>query len=97
MSLILHPEAEAEMIDSARYYERQVPGLGKDFLIGVDAAFDEIAGHPDRWRILDEDVRRYLMPRFPFGILYQVRAEHVQVIAVAHLSRHPDYWKTRMD
>lgn len=97
MSLILHPEAEAEMIDSARYYERQVPGLGKDFLAAVDAAFDDITVHPDRWRILEEDVRRYLMPRFPFGILYQVRTEHVQVVAVAHLSRHPDYWKDRVE
>ena len=49
MTLILHPEARDEMIESARYYSRQVPGLGQDFLQAIDLAFDEISEAPDRW------------------------------------------------
>lgn len=97
MSLILHPEAETEMTESALYYERQVSGLGRDFLAALDVAFDQIVQDPNRWRIFGKDVRRYLMPCFPFGVLYQVRGERIQVVAVAHLSRHPDYWTNRIE
>jgi toxin ParE1/3/4 len=97
MTLILHPEARDEMIESARYYARKVPGLGEDFLKAVDLAFDEVVGAPLRWRVVALDVRRYVLSRFPFGILYQIRLDRVNVIAVAHFSRHPDYWKDRID
>lgn len=95
MTLILHPEARDEMIESARYYSNAVPKLGQDFLDAVDLAFDQIAEDPFRWKQIFADVRRYLMPRFPYGIFYQVRASVINVVAIAHFSRHPDYWKYR--
>lgn len=70
MKVIYHPEAEAELIESAQFYSRRVPGLGSDLLDTVDAAVGIITQSPERWRILRLDVRRYVLPRFPFAIIY---------------------------
>lgn len=65
MRLIYHPAAEAELVTAARYYDQQVPGLGAEFLDATDRAICIIQDAPDRWSIIEQDVRRYLMPRFP--------------------------------
>ena len=44
--------AELEMLDAARYYELQAPGLGDDFLNKIDSAVQDIGRHPERWPII---------------------------------------------
>ncbi|MEY4484963.1 MAG: hypothetical protein RL693_2415, partial [Verrucomicrobiota bacterium] len=66
MRLIYHPDAEAELIDAAQFYERRVPTLGVQFLDAIELAAQAIQDDPERWRIIESDVRRYLMSRFPF-------------------------------
>lgn len=97
MTIIYHPEAEAELIDAAQYYNRRIPGLGADFLAAVDAAAELIVEAPKRWRIVARDVRRYLLPRFPFALIYRVCPDHLRILAVKHHSRRPDYWKRRLE
>jgi toxin ParE1/3/4 len=65
MRLIYHPDAEAELIEAAQFYERRVSTLGAQFLEAVDQGVRTIVDAPERWSIIDADVRRYLMPRFP--------------------------------
>ena len=43
-----------------------------------------------------EPVRRRLVQRFPFAILYQSGPGDLSVIAVMHLRRRPDYWTKRV-
>jgi toxin ParE1/3/4 len=96
MHLIHHPDAEEELIEAARYYEQEVPTLGVQFLDAVDRAVAVILSEPERWRLIEADVRRYLMPRFPFAIYYRVLPDHVRILAFKHHSRHPDYWRYRI-
>jgi plasmid stabilization system protein ParE len=96
MRLIHHPAAGAELIAAARYYEQQVPTLGAQFLDAVDRAVALILESPTRWRPIEADVRRYLMPRFPFAIYYRIFPDHLRILAVKHHSRHPDYWRSRL-
>lgn len=63
MRLIYHPDAEAELIQAARFYESRVSSLGSEFLDAADRAIAVIVEAPDRWSIIEADVRRYLMPR----------------------------------
>ena len=56
----------------------------------------QIAAAPLRWGVVEADVRRYLVRRFPYGIYYTVEPESVVIWAVKHLSRHPDYWQERL-
>jgi plasmid stabilization system protein ParE len=96
MRLIYHPEAEAELIAAARFYEQKVSMLGAQFLDAADRGIGIIVEAPERWNLIAEDVRRYLIPRFPFAIYYRVHPGHIHILAFKHHSRHPDYWRHRL-
>jgi toxin ParE1/3/4 len=96
MRLIHHPDAEAELIEAAQFYERRVPGLGAQFLDGVDAGVRVLQQAPQRWRILEADVRRYLISQFPYAIYYRALPDEIRILAFKHHSRHPDYWRYRL-
>lgn len=61
-------EALAEFIAAGRYYNRQVPGLGDAFVDEIEAGIQVILKEPTLWRVIEDDVRRYLIHRFPYGI-----------------------------
>jgi plasmid stabilization system protein ParE len=87
--------AEREMLDAASYYEQQVQGLGADFYNMLEAGLSDIDENPECWPVVAGDVRRRLIRRFPYCLLYRVNADEVMVLAVMHLSRHPLYWRGR--
>ena len=97
MRVLYHPHAEAELIEAAQYYERSLAGLGGRFLDEAEAAVSLIRKAPQRWRIMEADVRRYLMPRFPFAIYYRAFPDHIRILAFKHHSRHPEYWRYRVE
>ncbi len=88
--------AEQEMLDAARYYESQAAGLGVDFLSKVQGAVRDVGEHPEMWPVIRFEIRRRLVHRFPYAILYRIGPEEVVVVAVAHLRRHPTYWIGRV-
>ena len=96
MKSVFLPEAREEMIEAARYYESQAPGLGIDYLSEVERAVASITAFPETWPKLEGDLRRRLVRRFPFGILYFIETEKTIIVAVAHLRRRPGYWKNRI-
>jgi plasmid stabilization system protein ParE len=96
MRLIYHPDAETELIEAAQFYERRVSTLGRQFLDAADRAIGIIQDAPARWSIIEADVRRYLMPRFPYAIYYRALPDEIRVLAFKHHSRHPDYWRYRL-
>jgi plasmid stabilization system protein ParE len=95
-NIVFHPEAEEEMTASAEYYESKAAGLGLKFLDEVDHGLTQISTNPYGWPFHSEQARRYLLRRFPYGLLYQVYADHVYIVAVMHLHREPNYWKHRL-
>ncbi len=96
MHVVFLPEAEQEMLEAASYYQSQATRLGVDFLSEIERAVKSIEESPNTWPILEGKLRRRLIRRFPFGILYRVESEEIVVIAVAHLRRKPGYWKERI-
>lgn len=87
--------AAEEMTEAAMWYEEKAPGLGADFLTEVQLATDRIASFPQAGALADEQTRRLMVRRFPFGILCRVEAERIVVVAVMHLRRKPGYWRGR--
>lgn len=83
------------MFDAACYYERQAPGLGADFLTKIETALHDIASAPERWPIVSDNIRRRLIRRFPYSLLYRVDTEEIIILAVMHQKRHPSYWLPR--
>lgn len=96
MKYIYHPEALAEYADAALYYEERTVGLGADFTVEVESAIQSVLNTPDRWRCIEEDIRRFLVRRFPYGILYTIEQDYVLILALMHLSREPGYWRHRV-
>lgn len=96
MILSFHPEAEAEFNDAIDYYEDKERGLGYDFAVEVYATIQRITTFPKAWPVMENDVRRSLVRRFPYGILYSEATEEIWVVAVMHLHRTPEYWKHRV-
>ena len=97
MTVTYHPEAEAELLEAARYYEDRMPGLGHRFLREFDEALEKVAIAPERWQLVEGTIRRYSMRRFPYGIYYRMNHDELRVLVVKHHHRHPDYWKARLD
>ena len=96
MRLIYHPDAEAELIEAAQYYESRVRTLGVQFLDEADRSVSMILEAPERWAILEEHVRSFLMTHFPYNIYYRISFDRVRILAFKHHSRHPDYWRHRI-
>jgi plasmid stabilization system protein ParE len=98
MSLVLEflPEATAEVECVTGDYEARVPDLGVRFREAVESACVAIVQHPFLWRERPGGYRRVNLPGFPYYIAFILRQERVLIIAVAHASRHPDYWRSRM-
>jgi plasmid stabilization system protein ParE len=96
MTYEFHPEALEEYEKAAQYYAMQQSGLDLRFIGSVENAIDLILDDPLRWRPFDEDVRRCLTHVFPYGVLYTIEQDYVLIVAVAHCSREPGYWKRRI-
>jgi toxin ParE1/3/4 len=93
--LEFHPAARAESRTSLHWYRQRSVRAGEAFLDELDEAIETILRAPERWPIDASGLRRYRLRRFPFLILYNIKPSIVQIIAVAHASRNPGYWKYR--
>ena len=72
MKVSFHPEAEEEFKAAIEYYEEKGVGLGYDFAIEILESIKRATAFPEAWPIIEEDIRRSLVKRFPFGILYAI-------------------------
>ena len=96
MTYDFHPEARVEYREAALFFDTRRSGLGAAFTLEVEAAIDRILQAPERWRVIEQDVRRCLTHTFPYGILYTVEQETILIVAVMHLRRRPGYWRSRL-
>lgn len=90
-----HPLADQELADAALFYEAQAPLLGADFLDDVERMVEVLCHYPELGRLTEETVRTLATRRFPYVIIYQVFAERVCILAIAHQRRRPKYWSGR--
>src|SRR3990172_5701685 len=97
MKFYFHPEAEAEFDRSVEYYEQCQPGLGLEFAEEVYATITRIIKFPDACSAIAKKLRRCLISRFPYGVIYQVSDDTLRILAIAHLHRRPDYWTARSE
>jgi len=93
--LLIRPEAERDLAEAFRWYERRKSGLGEDLIREVEAALEEISEFPLRWPVVCRDIRRRLVRRFPYGVFYYVDSRTTVVLAVFHAKRDPSRWQDR--
>jgi len=89
--------AEQELIEAAAFYEQQVPLLGRNFLDIIETAVREIREHPGRWPEVEKGIRRRVVRRFPYSLLYTIKEDELVILAVMHHKQKPRYWIGRVE
>ena len=98
MKAIVHdPEVQCDIFGAVRFYEGRVPGLGARFLRALDDTIVRIARDPQRFGFYEKPVRSLRVPGFPYRVLFADEASFVLILAVAHLSRQPGWWRYRTE
>jgi plasmid stabilization system protein ParE len=90
-----HRLAEYELNEAAQYYDLEDPGLGAAFLVEVERCLRSIQATPEAGAILRGTVRRRLLRRFPYALLYRIKPNGIRILAVMNLRRRPNYWIDR--
>ena len=95
MRVVFSKLAQQELDDASFYYEVELQGLGKRFREEVRKAIRRIARYPEAWSVERGEVRKCLLHKFPYKLLYSIEEDHIFIIAVAHQHRKPDHWIER--
>lgn len=88
--------AQNELDDAVDWYNDQAAGLGREFLDEADRAVRRTVSFPMSCPEIELGIRRCLLARFPYGLIYGINQNTIIVLAVAHLHREPRYWMDRM-
>jgi plasmid stabilization system protein ParE len=92
----LHPTAQQELHEAAAFYDLEGPGLGSAFVDDLERAAEQVRLMPESSPVARGAVRKKLMARFPYSVVYSLVNDEVVVLAVAHNRRRPFYWQDRL-
>jgi toxin ParE1/3/4 len=95
MRYVFHPEALSEYREAVQYYAEQRIEVAQAFINTIEDAIYRIREFPNRYAVIEEDVHRCMVRRFPYGVLYTIEQDYILILAVMHCSREPGYWKKR--
>ena len=93
--LDVHEDADRELKDAADYYDHESPGLGSVFIDEVERAYGRIRSSPLAAEEVDPGIRRLVLARFPYNLIYEIDETSAPVLAVAHQRKRPYYWCSR--
>ncbi len=96
MRFEFHSQAREEFLGAVSRYEAEVPGLGARFIAEFERCIGLLLETPQIGSPMGGKLRRFVLDdHFPFSIVYAIQGDTLLVIAVAHASRRPGYWKRR--
>ena len=93
--IIVRPEAEAEITEAFRWYEEKSEGLGSEFMRALEASLSLIQRNPASYALIHKQMRRAVLRRFPYSVIYIFENNTVVVLACFHASRNPKQWRNR--
>ena len=96
MKIEVLPEAKIELDEAIEYYELQVKGLGTTFRSVAKSTIKRISTFPTAWSVVRPDIRKCIMHKFPYSVLYSIEENSILIIAIAHQHRYPNYWNNRI-
>lgn len=87
--------AKQELAEAASFYELEASGLGKAFLKEVESAVEGLLAHPESGPVARGLIRRKVLSRFSYTLIYRLRGDEIRILAVMHQKRRPSYWVGR--
>jgi toxin ParE1/3/4 len=94
MKYEFHPAALQEYAEAVRFFAQQ--DKQQDFIDTIENAIFRIIGAPERWPIVEGQIRRYLTLKFSYAILYRVYPDKLVIAAIMSCRRDPSYGKDRL-
>lgn len=94
--LLISSDAEDDIKDAVEWYRLVGSGLEDEFIRSLDARLESIRRNPDLYPTVYKNVRRALLPKFPYGLFYFVFDDTVVVLACFHTRRDPKDWQRRV-
>jgi len=91
-----HPAAAQEAESTYDWDAARNPAAAHGFREELRQAIDAVGANPRTWPRYSNRARRYVFPRYPFSLVYILRRDDIEVIAVAHGRRRPGYWRSRL-
>ena len=96
MNRILHPLAVVELNEASHWYESIDSDISESFVLEFEKQADKILENPYLYNIRDHGCRRINLQHFPYYLPYSIENDEIVILAVAHQSRKPGYWKNRI-
>jgi toxin ParE1/3/4 len=93
--VLIHDLAEAEINEAADFYDLESPGLGSAFISEIERSIRSISEFPEAAPIVQGRIRKRIVARFPYSLVYSLRPDQIRILAVAHHKRRPFYWHGR--
>jgi toxin ParE1/3/4 len=91
----LHPAALQDIQEVREWYASRSEMAAAGFFAEVEKALQGIGERPEAWPRFVHGTRRFLLRRYPFSVVYRLKASAIQVVAVAHSKRRPGFWRDR--
>jgi len=91
-----HPLTASDLNNAVSFYNRQRPGLGDELRVEVHAAIERVRSNPFQFPVVERDIRRGFVHRFPYSVLFRVvNDKTTRVLVIRHHRRHPSFGLTR--
>jgi toxin ParE1/3/4 len=95
MKFFFHPQAQEELEQAVFFYKNQQAGLENRFIETLEDAINRVCRNPLLYRNIDENIKKCRLLHFPYAIIFRIRLEQIEIIAVMHLRKQPNYWQSR--
>ncbi len=95
--VVVRRAAEVELAEAVDWYEGQVAGLGDDFISEFDATLARLLENPFQYQVIEDDIRRASLHRFPYGIMYSVSDDELLILTCFDGRRDPQRWRRLRD
>jgi plasmid stabilization system protein ParE len=93
---LFHPDAESEFVAAFQWYWNRNHSAADAFDDAVMSGIRLIQRNPMVWPDYVHGTKKYVVPKFPYNIVFRCIEAELQVIAVAHHRRRPAYWVDRL-
>ena len=94
MKYFLHPQAKEELEQTILFYKKQQAGLEKRFIEAAEDSINRVCRNPLLYRKID-DARKCRLLHFPYAIVFRIKPAQIEIIAVMHFRKQPNYWQSR--
>jgi plasmid stabilization system protein ParE len=96
MTIRLLDAAYDDLAHSVTNYNHECPGLGFEFANEFQQGVRRITDYPDAWQLVAPTIRRCLLRRFPYSIIYNISGDDLIIVAIMHQCQHPLSWRKRL-